>query len=147
MKAGEICQRETVVVDGSESIEEAARLMRKFHVGTLVVVNGARHPSGILTDRDIVVGGVALGPERTATLRVSDLVTGKIVTANQDEDIFFVLKKMRAHGIRRIPVVDEKGDLEGIFSLDDALKFLAEEMSEVSNLISQEQSIEKSVRR
>ena len=58
MRVGEYCMREVVVAEGSTEVVEAARLMREYHVGTLVIVDGtsgANKPVGIVTDRDLVV--------------------------------------------------------------------------------------------
>ncbi|MFO7563994.1 MAG: CBS domain-containing protein, partial [Enhygromyxa sp.] len=55
---GTVCIREVVVAEGTESVLELARLMRHYHVGDVVIVNrrgDKRYPTGIVTDRDIVV--------------------------------------------------------------------------------------------
>jgi len=64
MQAGEICNREVIVVERGVSVRKAASLMRQYHVGDLVVVEeraGTRVPVGILTDRDIAIVVVAMG--------------------------------------------------------------------------------------
>jgi CBS domain-containing protein len=61
MPIGEICNREVVIVRKEDSILEAAKLMREYHVGNVIVVDdreGGLSP-GILTDRDIVVELIA----------------------------------------------------------------------------------------
>ncbi|WP_366139922.1 CBS domain-containing protein [uncultured Nitrosomonas sp.] len=64
MTAGEICNREIIVIQRDESVLEAARLMRQYHVGSLIVIDrtgGCAKPVGIITDRDLVVEVLATG--------------------------------------------------------------------------------------
>jgi len=149
MHAAEICNREIVIVNGSETLEEAASMMREYHVGTLVVVNnadGKRIPLGIITDRDIVVGGLALGGNRYKELRVVDLISPNLITADENDDLLIVLKRMRSAAVRRIVIVNSKGGLEGILALDDILMILSEEIADIAKIVSREQDKEKRVR-
>jgi CBS domain-containing protein len=52
-------------------------------------------------------------------------------------------KKMRSFGVRRLPVVNERGDLEGILAFDDLVEFVAEELSDLSGLLAREQKRER----
>jgi CBS domain-containing protein len=128
MNAGEICNQEVVVCDGAATVLEAAVLMREHHVGDVVVVEDrpfGQVPIGILTDRDVAVGVVAkrLDP---GSIRVAEVLVGELVTAQRDDDLLSVLEKMRVHGIRRLPVVDERGHLLGIVTFDDVVDLLAQ---------------------
>ncbi len=137
MNAGELCTREVVVAEPDEPILEAARRMRDRSVGSLIVVEGApgrRRPIGIVTDRDIVVYAVAAGGEIPArTIRAC--MNPNLVTARESEDLLDVIRRMRAHRIRRIPVVDEDGILQGLLSVDDVLELVAEEVRELAALM------------
>ena len=67
MVIGDICSREVVFARRDTTVKAAAVLMRESHIGSIIVVdepNGKRIPSGILTDRDIVVAGWRLGSTR-----------------------------------------------------------------------------------
>jgi CBS domain-containing protein len=134
MRVHEICTHQVVSVSPAASVTEAAGLMRKRHVGMLVVVeqpNGERIPVGVLTDRDIVVSVVA--PEAPCTqLRVDDVMTREPVTCSEDEQMLDAVARMRAYGVRRLPVLNLKGGLCGLLSLDDiygALGVYLEEMT------------------
>jgi len=119
MKVGEFGRREVVVASAHELVTEVARRMRAHHVGSVVVVEhalGARIPVGVVTDRDIVVGLVALDPARIERAVVSELLVGKVVTAREDEDLDDAISRMRSHGVRRLPIVTESGTLVGIVS-------------------------------
>ena len=148
MPVGEICNREVVVSDKTMSVVEAARLMRTHHVGDLVVVDerdGRKLPVGIVTDRDIVVEVVAAGVDPDA-LKVGDIMGLDVATVRESEGLFEALRYMRDKGVRRMPVVDSAGGLVGLLTLDDLLSLLAEEMTELAKLVSQERQREAAAR-
>lgn len=148
MAVGEICNRDVVIAEKAFSVVEAAQLMRKHHVGDLVVVeekDGRRHPVGIVTDRDIVVEVVAAGVDPDA-LKVGDIMGPEVATVRESEGLFEALRYMRDKGVRRMPVVDRDGGLVGILTLDDLLSLLAEEMTELAKLVSHERHREAVVR-
>ncbi len=145
MKVGEYCNRQVVIVEKTDSILEATRIMRKHHVGTVVVVEyhgELRIPVGILTDRDIVVELLAVEVE-VHSVNVGDVMSGNLITVEENDDMMTTVKRMKAKGIRRVPVVNPKGGLEGILSMDDIMELLAEQMGDLSALISREQTLER----
>lgn len=149
MAVGEICNRQVVVTEKALSVVEAAQLMRKHHVGDLIVIeekDGSRRPVGIVTDRDIVVEVVAAGVNLEA-LTVGDIMSPEVATVREGEGLFEALRHMREKGVRRMPVVDRDGGLTGILTLDDLLQLLAEEMTELAKLVSHERHREAVVRR
>ncbi len=140
MLVGSACNREVVVVERNAAVSQAARLMRDFHVGDLVVVESQddrRRPVGILTDRDIVVGVLAKDVD-PASVAVQDVMGGELITAREDESLPDVVKRMRAAGVRRLPVVNGEGMLVGILTVDDLLDLLSETLNDLSRLISRE---------
>jgi CBS domain-containing protein len=148
MGIGEICSREVVFARRGELVRDAARLMREHHVGALVVVDereGLRVPVGVVTDRDIVVAVVAKGLDADG-LRVEELMSGELATAADTEGISECIARMRARGVRRMPVVDARGALVGILSADDLLDLLAEELLGLARTIANEQRREVQVR-
>jgi len=136
MKTGEVCNRNVVSAARNTTLLEASRLMRRNHVGSLVVSDpeNGRAPVGIVTDRDIVIEGVAAGLDQ-ATLTLGEIMGPSVVTANEDDDTMDTLKSMRARGIRRLPVVDAAGKLVGIVTSDDLLESISGELSEVVQTI------------
>jgi CBS domain-containing protein len=146
MTVGEFCNRQVVFARRQESITEAARRMRDLHVGTLVVVDdedGRRLPVGLLTDRDLIVRVLAQDGAAVGATAISDVMTSKLVTAQEGADLVDALKKMRSFGVRRLPVVNERGGLEGILAFDDLVEFVAEELSDLSSLLAREQKHER----
>lgn len=148
MSIGEMCNREVVIVDRETSVSEAARLMRKHHVGDLVVVEslqGGRRPVGIVTDRDIVLEVVAMDVAADS-LRVGDIMAAGLASVREAEGVFEAMRYMRGQGVRRLPVVDEAGWLVGIITLDDLVELLAEEMGELARLVGRERTREQAAR-
>jgi CBS domain-containing protein len=139
--AGQFCNREVVIATRSESVLGAARRMREHHVGSIVVVektDGRTRPVGILTDRDIVIGPVASGIRDLDGLPVGEVMSATLVTASEDESLVDALKRMRSFGLRRLPVVDRDGGLQGIIAFDDLVELFSEEMTDLSDLVSRE---------
>lgn len=150
MDIGSICQKSVVTVHQSDGLTTAAQLMREKHIGYLMVVEpslakGGERPIGVLTDRDIVVAVVAGGAD-PAVLRVGDIMTQPPVTVVASESIAAALKVMRHIGVRRLPVVDSLGDLEGVVSLDDIVNRLASELQDVAGSIRNQQRIAGALR-
>lgn len=127
----------------------AAVLMRQHHVGALVVVNdvdGERAPVGLVTDRDLVVEVLAAGRDARAT-PVGSLMRQPVVIAHETEEVGAVIERMRTHGVRRIPVVDHKGSVAGIVTLDDLLGQVVEEANALVQTSRREQKDERKLRR
>jgi CBS domain-containing protein len=115
MNIREVMTRNPKYVSPSDSIQNAARIMRDNDTGAVPVVDNGR-PIGIVTDRDIVVRAVA---EDTHLNRpVGDIVTGNVVCVTPDMSTHEAADLMSEHQIRRLPVV-ENDRLVGIVSLGD----------------------------
>jgi len=108
-------------------VREAAQAMRDRDIGDVLVVDGGK-VRGIVTDRDIVVRGLADRDDMSAC-RLQDVCSDNLVTATPDEDADVAITRMRDAAVRRIPVVDN-GKPVGVMSLGDA----AIEMDERSGL-------------
>lgn len=149
MAIGEICNREVVIAERNMDVPEAARLMRQHHVGTIVIVEdieGRRKPVGIVTDRDIAIEVVAAGVDPNG-LVIGDIMGGDLVTVAETQGIFETIRYMRSRGVRRVPVVDNGGWLVGIVTLDDLLELIAEELNEMTKLISRGRQLEVATRK
>ncbi|MET0659293.1 MAG: CBS domain-containing protein [Steroidobacteraceae bacterium] len=143
MNVGSYCHHRVITVHPQMDLAAAAAHMRSNHVGLLVVVNpGELRPVGVLTDRDIVVQVVArnLSP---AMITVADAMTRDVVIAHNEEPLTMISHRMRSTGVRRVPVVDDKGALVGIVASDDILDILATILSNISSATHKEQSVER----
>lgn len=149
MTVGEVCTRSVVTATADESLSDAAKRMRDKHVGTLVVIEaaGLTRPTGILTDRDIVIGPVAQSLDRIGELLVGDVMTRDVATARIDDDLHSALLTMRSHGVRRLPVIGDEGLLEGLLAFDDVIDVMSEELNDLAGLVAREQKLERELRR
>lgn len=148
MSIGEICTREVVVAPVTTSVDAAAELMRRQHVGDLVVVEergGSQIPIGIVTDRDIVVEVIALGLDPKA-LTVGEIMAQELVTGEENDGILDTLQIMRTKGVRRLPILAEDGSLLGIVTVDDLIEVFAEELTDLARVISRGRAREAKVR-
>lgn len=147
MPVGEYCNREVIIAEKGTSVREAARLMRNYHTGDLVVVEcrgGENFPVGIVTDRDLVIEVLAEdAPLEQVTL--ADLLCVELATVQESEELWLVLNRMRTLGVRRMPVVNARGVLVGILTMDDAVELIAEALSDMAQLVRRE--IKTEVRR
>jgi signal-transduction protein with cAMP-binding, CBS, and nucleotidyltransferase domain len=102
-------------VDYNQSIGDAARTMRDWGVGAVLVVND-QSLHGLVTDRDLVVRAVAesRGPEEP----VGPLSSSELIGVNADDDADVAMRLMREHAVRRLPVIDN-GQVAGMVSLGD----------------------------
>jgi len=145
-----MCQRDPIIVEESESVTAAARLMREQHVGYLIVTQppnaqGARNVTGVLTDRDIVVAVVAREVD-PGSVKVGDVMTRSPLLIGEDHSLDAVLCFMRDAGVRRVPVVGKHSELLGVLSLDDVLRRMADQLMNVAGSIRSELRTERLVR-
>ena len=148
MSAGEYCTRDVVVVEKSEPVQTAVDLMRSHHVGDVVVVerrDGRSKPVGILTDRDIVLEILAEHVD-LASVNIGDVMSSELHTVNEGTKFLDAIKVMRKKGIRRLPVVDGRGDLVGILTVDDVLTLILEQLSDLVGLVVKQQVKENTLR-
>lgn len=148
MSVGYYCKRSVVTASKQDSIVTAAQLMRQNHIGCLVIVEDTgtgNKPVGVLTDRDLVVEILAaeINPD---DVTVGDIMSFELLTAWETDSIWETLQRMRVKGVRRVPVVDQKGLLTGILSSDDLLEVLSEELSQLAKLSNREQQRESAQR-
>jgi signal-transduction protein with cAMP-binding, CBS, and nucleotidyltransferase domain len=145
----DLAAHEVVTVIPSATLAECAQIMRNQHVGSVIVIDDQAKrddPRGIVTDRDIVIEAVALGLD-PATLTAGDVMTTPLATVNDRDDILDALARMREHGVRRLPVLDDAGHLSGIVTVDNLLEALAEQLDAVVRVIKTEQSRESVTRK
>ncbi|MEP6743665.1 MAG: CBS domain-containing protein [bacterium] len=138
LRCRDIMTRDLAVATRDTTVREVAIMMREEDTGVIPVVdygdgNGQTTPNnnrlsganygqgklvGLITDRDIVVRGVA-GDKDCATLRVEEIMSTDVHTVRPHDRVVDVLRKMGDKQVRRIPVVSENGNLRGIISMAD----------------------------
>ena len=113
----EVMTPEPVTVAATATLQHAAELMRDRNIGDVLVVDEDGTLIGIVTDRDIVVEGIAEGADPTTT-SVDEVCSHDPVTLGPDDAVVEAARLMRDRAIRRLPVIDN-GSLVGIVSLGD----------------------------
>ena len=129
MKARDLMSKNPSSVTPETSIREAARLMKSEDVGILPVVEseGSKRVVGLVTDRDIAVRAVAEG---RADASVRDVMTANPKTAREDDDVDSVMTLMGSEQVRRVPIVDERGQLVGIVAQADIVREASDRKAE-----------------
>ncbi|MFJ5528373.1 CBS domain-containing protein [Streptomyces sp. NPDC093261] len=122
--AGDIMHRGAQWIPAHETLDRAAQLMRELNVGALPISDENERLCGILTDRDIVVGCVAMGHD-PSRVTAGDMAQGTPRWVDAKADISEVLQEMEGHQIRRLPVIDNKR-LVGMISEVDLAEHLPE---------------------
>ncbi|MEU4995450.1 CBS domain-containing protein [Streptomyces sp. NPDC021622] len=123
--AGDIMHRGAQWIPAHETLDRAAQLMRQLDVGALPISDEKERLCGILTDRDIVVGCVAMGHD-PAKMTAGEMAKGTPRWVESDADVGEVLHEMQGRQIRRLPVIENKR-LVGMISEADLAKHLTEE--------------------
>ena len=113
---GEIC-----FVKPETTIKDIAKIMEQNHIGCVPVCNNQNALVGLITDRDIVLRGIACNKDVNTT-KASDIMTTNVCTCNQEDDIDEAQNKMSKNQIRRIPVVDNN-KIIGILTLGDLANY------------------------
>lgn len=139
MRIGDICTADVACISPRATVQEAADAMQRCHVGALVViVDPQRRPIGVVTDRDIVIKVVAKGMNAQATSVANVMSTG-VVTCKETHDVLDAIQRMKANGVRRLPVTREDGQLVGVVAADDILRAITSQLHGLSDAMLQEQ--------
>lgn len=149
MTVGDACNREIVIVEKNEPVSEAIHLMRKYHVGDVVVIERQGQnivPIGILTDRDIVVEILTKGVDLDK-VNIGDVMSFNLVAVQDTADLADAIKLMQHKGVRRLPVINSDGHAIGILAMDNVLMLLAEQFNGIAGLIASGQNRERMIRR
>ncbi|HTJ45719.1 MAG TPA: CBS domain-containing protein [Kofleriaceae bacterium] len=116
-KISDIMCKDPETIARHRTVREAAVIMKERDIGDVLVVDEDGRLCGIVTDRDIVVRGLAEGRDLDET-PIGDLCSGKTITLALDADFADAVAIMREHAIRRVPIV-ENGEPIGIVSIGD----------------------------
>jgi CBS domain-containing protein len=123
MKISEVMTKNPAFCAPSSSAQTAALVMQQKNTGIVPVTEDAfsRKLVGVVTDRDLCMAVLAHGRD-PSHVWVQECMTREPVTCHLDEEVGAALRRMREHQIRRIPVVDEEGNLKGMVSLADLVR-------------------------
>jgi CBS domain-containing protein len=124
------------VVEPETSALVVAKLMRKHHIGALVVVDAQEktRPVGIVTDRDLVLELMAEELDPTV-FTAGDIMSVDLVLASPEMDVMEAVQLMKKHRLRRLVMTDEQGRLVGIATMEDVLELLSQELASLATAL------------
>lgn len=126
----DIINRRLVTVEPDTKVSDAAKIMESEDIGCVLVLDNEK-PHGLLTDRDIVVRCIAKNID-VDDCTVENIMTESLETVSESDGLFECIETMRGAGVRRIPVVDDRGRAIGIVSFGDILAVLSKEFFELT---------------
>ena len=131
MKAKDIMTTNPRTVTPDMTVREAATLMKTEDVGMLPVVRdrGSKALIGVITDRDITIRHVAEG-HGSPECPVREAMSSGVKTAREGDDIDDVMNVMGKEQVRRIPIIDERGDLVGVVAQADIARQASDKRAE-----------------
>ena len=117
MNVKEIMTPDPRTCRATDSIQDAARLMRDCDCGSVPVVDDDNRLVGVITDRDLAIRAIAEG--KSADSQVSEIMTASPFTSTEESDVREVGRSMAERQLRRVPIVDADGRLTGIIAQAD----------------------------
>ena len=133
MPVENLARSDVVTASKDESVENLASMMDDHSVGSVVIADDDE-PVGIVTDRDLTIETIAAG-ESPDGVTAADVMSSDLCTIEPDEGFYRATELMSEHGIRRLPVVDSSGQLEGIITVDDLNELLADEHQQLASVV------------
>ncbi len=130
IRIGDFMKKEPVITDPDITISDAARMMSRNSIGSLILVQDEK-PYGIVTERDLVRRVIATGKD-PETVKVSEVCSKPVLTMAEDDALEDAIDMMRAHKIRRIVIVNREGKVSGVLTTDDLgynIKRMSEELA------------------
>jgi CBS-domain-containing membrane protein len=118
MKVKEVMTSDAKAIWITESLAAAAKEMWQNDCGVLPIIKDGRKVVGMITDRDICMAA-AIRDRNPSGISVEEVMNATVYAAEPEEDVEHALQTMRDHQIRRLPVLNPEGELEGILSLND----------------------------
>lgn len=121
MKIKEYMNSNVYCLKPNNTIKDCAKLMHDNHIGCIPVCNDQNNIVGLVTDRDIILRGIACNKDTSET-PVSEIMTCNVVYCNEDDDVEEIEEIMSQNQIRRLPIIDKNNKIVGIISLGDLVK-------------------------
>lgn len=118
MKVKDVMTPDAKAIWITESLADAAKEMWENDCGALPIIKDGRKVIGMITDRDICMAA-AMRDRNPSSISVEEVMNATVYAAEPEEDVEQALQTMREHRIRRLPVLNLAGELEGIVSMND----------------------------
>ena len=151
MSLKHLCRKDVVTVKPETLVEEVTKIMEEKNIGSVLVsdagtdwkdlgIKGAKD-FGIVTDRDIALRVInnRLDPTKVP---IEKIMTKKsLLVLDEDMGLYEALEQITKAAVRRFPVVDSEGNLQGIITIDDIIQLLGKEMADVAKVIENESPV------
>ena len=118
MKVKDVMTPDAKAIWLTESLADAAKEMWQNDCGVLPIIKDGRKVVGMITDRDICMA-TAIRDRNPSSISVEEVMNAVVYAAEPEEDVEQALQTMREHRVRRLPVLDLQGELQGIVSMND----------------------------
>ncbi len=118
MKVKDCMCEDVCTIKPESTLKEVAKMMSEKHIGCMPVCDNNNCVCGIITDRDLVLRGIACNKDINNT-KVSDIMTCNVCSCSETDDITNAETKMGQKQIRRLPVCDENNKIVGILTIGD----------------------------
>ena len=132
MPVKDVARTEVVTAASDQTAGNLATLMKEENVGC-VVIEADDEPIGIVTDRDLVVT-VLESRSKPSEVLAGEIMTESPVTVDVDTGILQATEAMYDASVRRMPIVDENGQVAGIITMDDLLVLLTDELDNLASI-------------
>lgn len=133
MAIGDYVRRELASIDASASIQAAASQMAEQAIGCLLVNRNGRFV-GIVTDRDVALRTLREGLDPRET-PIETITERNAIVIHESHPVRVAIAMMRRHGVRRLLVSKNKGEIAGLVTWDDLVGLVARELSEIAGTI------------
>lgn len=125
MNVKDVMCKNVVSCNASSNLDEVAKMMWDNDCGSVPIVDDENQPIGIVTDRDIAMGA-SIAHRPLWEITSAEINNGRAaITCEQNDDVQSALSTMKEKQVRRLPVVNDSGELSGIVSIGDLVKFSA----------------------
>lgn len=118
MKVKDVMTPDARAIWITESLADAAKEMWENDCGVLPIIKDGRKVVGMITDRDICMA-TAIRDRNPSSISVEEVMNRTVYAAAAEEEVEQALQTMREHKIRRLPVLNLDGELQGILSMND----------------------------
>ena len=118
MKVKDCMCEDVCTIKPESTLRDVAKMMSEKHIGCMPVCDSNNCVCGIITDRDLVLRGIACNKDINNT-KVSDIMTCNVCSCSETDDITNAETKMGQKQIRRLPVCDENNKIVGILTIGD----------------------------
>jgi CBS domain-containing protein len=132
MLVKDVMNKNVVVAKSDATIREAAKVMNKFHIGSLIVLK-EEAIAGIVTERNVLTA--VAGGKDTDSTAIEEIMTKKVITIDPDQTVEAAVDLMIQNKIKKLPVVEDN-KLKGIITASDIVVVEPKLIASVANLIS-----------